>query len=416
MKILVSNVGSSSYKYQIIDMENEKTLTRGVVERIGDPPSKYIHSVPRTDDIEGEIDAPDHNAAIEHVIYLLTDPVKGVLSDLSEIDGVGFKTVYAKGITRSAIIDEDVIKAMEEYIPLAPVHNPPYIASVRAFQRLLKDVPLVGVFETWFHETIPDYAREFGVPYEWKEKYGIRRYGFHGASHRYISQRVPEILNLPKGKLRIISCHLGGSSSLCAIKNGKSVDTSMGFSTQCGVFQSTRCGDLDPFIIPYIMDKEALITDEIRKILSEDSGMVAISGVGSDLRDIIEAAENGMDRAQLALDAYHYGVKKYIGAYIASMGGVDAIVFTGGIGQKSALSREAICEGLEFMGVKLDRQRSRQNEGEGIISADDSCVKILVVPTNEEIIVARETLRLITENRQECTQSEAYRPHTLRYA
>lgn len=395
MKILVSNVGSSSYKYQIIDMENEQMLTRGVVERIGDAPSKYTHSVPSKPDLKGEIYAPDHNAAIEHVVDLIIDPEKGVLRDLSEIGGVGFKTVYAQGITRSAIIDEEAIKAMEEYIPLAPVHNPPYIASIQAFQKLLQNVPLVGVFETWFHETIPDYVREFGVPHEWKEKYGVRRYGFHGASHRYISQRVPEILKLPKNSLKIISCHLGGSSSLCAIDAGRSVDTSMGFSTQCGVFQSTRCGDLDPFIIPYIMDKEGLTTDEIRQALCTESGMLGISGVGGDLRDILKAAENGNRRAKLALDAYHYGVKKFIGAYIAGMGGVDAIAFTGGIGQKSAISREAICDVSEFMGVKLDRNKNRQIVDEGIVSADDSRVMILVVPTNEEIIVARETLRII---------------------
>jgi acetate kinase len=397
MLILCANVGSTSFKYQIIDVDIEKSLTKGVVERIGNPPSLYTHIVPdKGIKLEGELEAPDHLAAVRHVVKLLLDKENGVLSDLSELAGVGFKTVFAKGITRSALITEEVIEAMEEYTPLVPAHNPPYIASIRAFQELMPDKPLVGVFETWFHETMPDYAREFGLPREWVEKYDIRRYGFHGASHRYISQRVPQIMGVPPEKLKIISCHLGGSSSLCAIKYGKSIDTSMGFSAQCGVLQSSRCGDLDPFIIPYIMDKEKLTTDQVRQILIKNAGLKGISGVSGDMRDLIEAASQGNDNARLALDTYYYGVKKYIGAYVAILGGVDVVVFTGGIGEKSPSSRAAICNGLEFMGIKLDEAKNAAAVGvEAEISADDSSVKILVVPTNEELIVARETARVI---------------------
>ncbi|HIE27096.1 TPA: acetate kinase [Candidatus Poribacteria bacterium] len=395
MLILVSNVGSSSYKYQIIDIETEKMLTKGVVERIGNPPSTFTHSVPDKPDLEGEIDAPDHNAAVAHVIKLLLSQEHGVLKDLSELAGVGFKTIFAQGITRSALVTEDVIAALEEYIPVAPVHNPPYIASIRAFQKVLPGKPLVAVFETWFHESVPDYAYEYGVPREWVEKYNIRRYGFHGASHRYISQRTSQLLRIPAEELKIISCHLGGSSSLCAIKYGNSIDTSMGFSTQGGTLQSTRVGDLDPFAVLYVMDKEGLTADEVRTILTKNSGVLGISEVSGDMRDVEEAAAEENDNARLALDTFHYGVKKYIGAYVAALGGVDAIVFTGGIGEKGKRSREAICDGLEFMGIKLDAEKNAAHKGEGIISADDSRVKILVVPTNEELIVARETARVI---------------------
>ena len=397
MLILVSNVGSSSYKYQIIDIETEQMLTKGGVERIGNPPSTFTHSVPGKPDLEGEINAPNHNAAAAHVIKLFLSEEHGVLKDLSELAGVGFKTIFAKGITRSALVTEDVIEALEEYIPVAPVHNPPYIASIRAFQEVLPEKPLVAVFETWFHESIPDYAYEYGVPREWLKKYSIRRYGFHGASHRYISQRTSQLLGVPAEELKIISCHLGGSSSLCAIKYGKSIDTSMGFSTQGGTLQSTRSGDLDPFAVLYIMDKEGLTTDEIRTALTKNAGVLGISEVSGDMKDVKDAAAEGNDSARLALDAFHYGVKKYIGAYVAALGGLDAIVFTGGIGERGISNREAICNGLDWMGIKLDAEKNATLKGEGVISADDSQVKILVVPTNEELIVARETARVIEQ-------------------
>jgi len=395
MKILVSNVGSSSFKYQVIDMESEATLAKGYIERVGKPPSIFTHSVSGKDDLKMDIDIPDHSTAIKVAIEALLDQEHGILSDLSELSGIGFKAVFAKDIFSSALIDESVIKALEEYIPLAPFHNPAYIASIRAFQDILPDKPLVAVFETWFHETIPDYAYVYSVPYEWLEKYGVRRYGFHGASHRYIAQRTPQVLGLPPENLKIISCHLGGSSSICAIKHGKSVDTSMGFSAQSGVMQSTRCGDIDPFLIPFIMDKEGLDTDQIRSVLSKESGMLGISGVGSDMRDLLSAADDGNKRALLTIQAYHYGVKKYIGAYSAAMGGLDAIVFTGGIGERSVRSRAEICEDMDFLGIKLDKAKNESAKGEADITLPDSKVRVLVIPTNEEIIVARETSRII---------------------
>jgi len=395
MKIMVSNVGSSSFKYQIIDMDNEATMVRGSIERVGKSPSPFTHLVPGRESIEREIDAPDHSTAIKYAIKTILDPSSGVIGQLSELSGVGFKTVFGKGITGSALIDEKVIKALEDYIPLAPFHNPAYIASIKGFQNILPDKPLVAIFETWFHETIPDYAYIFSVPYEWYDKYGVRRYGFHGASHRYISERAPKVLGQPSEKLKIISCHLGGSSSICAIKHGKSVDTSMAFSAQSGVMQSSRCGDIDPFIIPYIMDKEGINTDQLRTILATRSGMLGISGISGDMRDLLNAAATGNERARLTIEAFNYSVKKYIGAYAAAMGGLDAVVFTGGIGERSAKCRYDICEGLNFLGISIDNARNDSVKGEGDISSTDSMVKIIVIPTNEEIIVAREAARLI---------------------
>ena len=397
MHILCANVGSTSFKYQIINMDTTASLVKGGVERIGNSPSAFTHAIPDKRPVEGEIDAPTHTAAIAHAIRLITDPEVGCLANLEHLDGVGFKTILAKGYWRSARITEDVIAALEASTPLAPMHNPAYIASIRAFQELLPTTPLVAVFETWFHQTIPDYAAEFGVPRFWVEKHDIRRYGYHGASHRYISERVPQLLKRESGKgLRIISCHLGGSSSLCAIRDGESIDTSMGTSTQYGMIQSTRCGELDPFAVLYLMDKEGFSTDEIRRQLVEDSGVKGISGTSGDMRDVEEAMAAGDDKARLALDTYCYGVKKYIGAYIAALGGVDVIAFAGGIGEKSPITRAKVCEGLEWCGIHLDAKKNVQLTGEADLSADNSRAKILVVSTNEELIVSRETARVLS--------------------
>ncbi len=402
MHILCANVGSTSFKYQILDMKTTTSLVKGSVERIGNSPSAYTHAVPGKPSREGEIDAPSHIDAIAHAMQLITDPEVGCLTDLNELDGVGFKTILAKGYWRSARITEDVIASLEASTPLAPMHNPFYIASIRAFQELLPTTPLVAVFETWFHQTIPDYAYEFGVPRFWVEKHGIRKYGFHGASHRYISERVPQILGHENSNgLRIISCHLGGSSSICAIRDGKSIDTSMGASTQYGMIQSTRCGDLDAFAVLYLMDKEGpnipKSTDEIRRQLIEESGVKGISGTSGDMRDVEAAIEAGNDNARLALDTYVYGVKKYIGAYIAALSGVDVIAFAGGIGEKSATIRAKICDGLEWCGIHLDPEKNENSSGETDLSAENSRTKILVVSTNEELIVSRETARVLSE-------------------
>lgn len=399
MRILCANVGSTSFKYQIIDMETTISLVKGGVERIGNSPSAYMHAVPGKPSLEGEIDVPSHIDAIAHAMQLITDTDVGCLTDLNQLDGVGFKTILAKGYWRSARITEDVIAALEESTPLAPMHNPAYIASIRAFQELLPNTPLVAVFETWFHQTVPDYAYEFGVPRSWVERHEIRKYGFHGASHRYISERVPQMLGQTSSEgLRIISCHLGGSSSICAIKDGESIDTSMGASTQYGMIQSTRCGDLDAFAVMYLMDKEGLSTDEIRRQLIEESGVKGISGTSGDMRDVETAIQAGNDNARLALETYIYGVKKYIGAYIAALGGVDVIAFAGGIGEKSTKTRSKICEGLEWCGIHLDQEKNEKSIGEGDLSAENSRVKIMVVSTNEELIVSRETARVLLDS------------------
>lgn len=398
MRILCANVGSTSFKYQIIDMETTTSLVKGGVERIGNSPSAFTHTVPGKPSRAGEIDAPSHIDAIAHAMKLITDPNVGCLKDLNQLNGVGFKTILAKGYWRSARITEDIIAALEASTPLAPMHNPAYIASIRAFQELLPNTPLVAVFETWFHQTIPDYAYEFGVPRPWIEKHGIRKYGFHGASHRYISERVPQMLGYDSGEgLRIISCHLGGSSSICAIKDGQSIDTSMGASTQYGMIQSTRCGDLDAFAVLYLMDKEGFSTDEIRRQLIEEAGVKGISGTSGDMRDVEAAIESGNDKARLALETYVYGVKKYIGAYIAALGGVDVIAFAGGIGEKGATTRAQICSGLEWSGIHLDNHKNMNVTGEADLTADNSRTKILIVATNEELIVSRETARVLSE-------------------
>ncbi len=398
MHILCANVGSTSFKYQIINMQTSTSLVKGGVERIGNSPSAFTHTVPGKPIREGEIDAPSHIDAIAHAMQLITDPEVGCLTDLNQLDGIGFKTILAKGYWRSARITDDVIAALEESTPLAPMHNPAYIASIQAFQELLPHTPLVAVFETWFHQTIPDYAYEFGVPRFWVEKHEIRKYGFHGASHRYISERVPKMLGRNNSEgLRIISCHLGGSSSICAIKDGKSMDTSMGASTQYGMIQSTRCGNLDVFAVMYLMDKEGFSTDEIRRQLIEESGVKGISDTSGDMRDVAAAIEVGNDNARLALETYVYGVKKYIGAYIAALGGVDVIAFAGGIGEKGTKTRSQICEGLEWCSIHLDLEKNEKLTGEGEISADNSHAKILVVSTNEELIVARETAHVLSD-------------------
>ena len=399
MFILCANVGSTSFKYQIIDVETSASLVKGGVERVGNSPSPFTHDVPGKPTVTGEINAIDHNAAIAHAIDLITSPETGVMTNLSDLVGIGFKTILARGIWRSALITEKVVNALEADIPFAPTHNPAYIASIRAFQERLPNTALVAVFETWFHQTMPDYASEFGVPREWVEKHQIRRYGFHGASHRYISERVPQLLDDSLSDLRIISCHLGGSSSLCAIRDGRSIDTTMGVSPQYGPIQSSRSGDLDPFAVLYLMDAEGWGTDEVRRQLIEESGLRGISGVSSDLRDVEEAAMEGNDNARLAMDTYFYQVKKHIGAYIVALGGVDVIVFTGGIGEKSPTARAAICDGLEWQGILLDSRRNESHTGEGEISAAGSRAKIFVVPADEEIIVARETANVITQHR-----------------
>ena len=402
MKVLVSNVGSSSYKFSLLDMATEDVIAHGRVERIGDSPSPYDYAVTGGKAGQGAMDAGSHVDAAAHVIDFLVGELHGppVIASLSELGAVGFKTVFAKGYVSSAIIDDAVIEGLEAYIPILPAHNPAYLSSIRAFERLAPDVPRVAVFETWFHETMPAHAAELGVPRSWSRDHAIRRHGFHGASHRYIAGRVPELLRElgvsapPDDALRLVSCHLGGSSSLCAVQGGRSVDTSMAFSAQSGVLQGTRCGDMDPFVPLHMMKVEGYTVDEVERALSSEAGLAGISGAGGDMRDIVQAANGGSDAAQLALDTYHYGVKKTIGAYAAAMGGIDALAFTGGIGERSAASRAAICEGLSFVGIEIDDRRNRELEGEGCVSTSSAGTPVVVITANEEIVVAREAARL----------------------
>jgi acetate kinase len=400
VKVLVINVGSTSLKFRLFEMETESIVAVGKVERVGSVRSPASYQLGGRPKQEEEIECPNQRAAIRYVLSCLIDASSGVLSGLDQLDAVGFKPVHAKNIADSVFVTDDVIRAMEEYTPLAPAHNPPYIEAFRIFQELLPDKPLIGVFEPAFHKTIPDYARTYGIPYEWSEKHAIRRYGFHGASHRYISWRVPQMMDDPKQELRIISCHLGGSSSICAIKSGFSVDTSMGFSPQSGLPNATRNGDLDPFVLLYMMEKEGLTTEQIRSALSKNGGLKGISGLSGDVRDLEEAAAAGNSRAVLALRVLVHETKKYIGAYAAILEGFDVLVFTGGIGENGMGIRKSICQGLECLGIQLDPTKNEVRGQEAVISCDASPVKVLVVLANEELVIARETARLISEARQ----------------
>jgi len=391
MKILVANVGSTSFKYRLFDMADESVLAEGRLERIGSVLSPVNHHIGSLK-IETEQVFPDYPSAIGDVITRLTDRNTGVLKDLTELDAVGFKTVHMRGQSGTYLLDEDILGRMADYNDLAPAHNPPYIQAIRIFADLYPELPLVGLFEPAFHTTIPDYAYIYGVPYAWYQKYGVRKYGFHGASHRYVAQIVPRLLGRDPNNLKTISCHLGGSSSLCAIKNGQSIDTSMGFSPQDGLLNGTRNGSLDAFIIPFVMDRENLTTRDIRRILSDESGLLGISGVSGDVRDLEAAMKGGNDRARLALEACCYGAKKEIGAFSAAMGGLDAIAFAGGIGERSIEVRHRICDGLAFLGVHLDGNANRNAPEQGTISSPHSKVKILIVKTDEERIVAQATV------------------------
>ncbi len=390
MKILVANVGSTSFKYRLFDMKDETVIAEGRLERIGDPSSPVAHQIGEYA-VETEQCLPDYTCAVRDVIARLTDVRTGVLSDLSDLDAVGFKTVHLRGKPGTYLLDDGILERMADYNELAPAHNPPYILAIRIFRELYPGLPLVGLFEPAFHTTIPDYAYTYGVPFAWHETYGVRKYGFHGASHRYISERVPRLLDRPSDGLKLISCHLGGSASLCAVKDGRSIDTTMGFSAQDGIIHGNRNGAIDPFIIPFIMDREGLSTDEIRRILTTESGLLGISGVSGDVRDLETAAAAGNRRAGLAIDAFCYGVKTAIGAMAAALGGVDALACAGGIGERGVHVRRRICSGLEFLGVQLDPDKNRSGPPERLISTSESPVKTLIVTTNEEIIVARET-------------------------
>lgn len=402
MRILVANVGSTSFKYKLLDMQDERPIAWGKVERIGSLRSPMNYHASEHTDLHQEIVAPDQAAAIRRMLDLLVDPDQGCLRALDEVDAVGFKAVHAGAITGALPVTEELIAAMVAYSDAAPAHNPAYIRAMRIFQEFMPETPQVALLETAFHTTIPDHAFIYSVPYEWYERHGVRRYGFHGASLRYIAERVPALLGRSSEGLRLVACHLGGSSSVCAIRDGRSVDTSMGFTPQAGVPMGTRCGDIDPFIIPFIMEREGLTPAEVRSALTQQGGLLGISGLSADVRDLEEAAAKGHARASLALASFAYEVKKFIGAYAAAMGGLDVLVFSGGIGENAPMMRARICEGLGFLGVELDPERNAACEDkEGEISKQGARVPVLVVLTDEELIVARATARVISSGQHD---------------
>lgn len=395
MNILVINCGSSSLKYQLINSETEGVLAKGLCERIGID-GMLTYQPEGGEKEKSEIAMPTHTEAINAVLAALTNEKSGVIKSLSEVGAVGHRVVHGgEKFTSSCLINDESMKAIEECNDLAPLHNPANLIGIRACQELMPGVPMVAVFDTAFHQTMPDVAYTYGIPYEYYEKYKVRRYGFHGTSHSYVSKRTAEIVGKPYDQMKIIVCHLGNGASISAVNCGKSVDTSMGLTPLEGLVMGTRSGDLDPAIIDFVGKKEGLSLDEMNEVLNKKSGMLGISGVSSDGRDLEAAAETGNKRAQLALDVFDYRVIKYIGAYAAAMNGVDAIAFTAGIGENNIKMRKDVCSSLTYLGVKLDEEKNNVRGEERIISADDSKVQVLLVPTNEELAIARETLALV---------------------
>ena len=397
MIVLVVNCGSSSLKYQLINMDNEEVMAKGLVEKIGLPDSQLTHKWNgQKKEIKQSI--PDHQVAVKLVLDILTDAECGVIKSMDAIDAVGHRVVHGgEEFAASTLITDEVMKALEKCSAMAPLHNPPNIIGINACKAIMPGVPQVGVFDTAFHQTMPAKAFMYGLPYELYKEDHIRRYGFHGTSHRYVAGEVAKVMGVPVEKLCIINCHLGNGSSLAAIKYGKCVDTTMGFTPLAGVLMGTRCGDIDPAIVLNVMDNHNLSTKEMDTLMNKKSGVLGISGVSSDFRDLGQAAAEGNERAQLALDMFHYQVRKEIGAFAAAMGGVDVITFTAGVGENGIEDRAAIAEGLEYLGVKLDPQRNNVRGKDALISTDDSTVKMYVIPTNEEIMIARDTKDIVSK-------------------
>lgn len=395
MKVLVVNCGSSSIKYQLIDMTNENLLAKGLVERIGIEGSVLTHQPANKDKVVIKADIDNHKTGIQMVLKALTDIDHGVLSSMKEISAIGHRVVHGgEKFADSVLITPEVMQALQDCVEMAPLHNPPNIIGINACEELMPGVPQVAVFDTAFHQTMPKHAFLYGLPYDAYTKYGVRRYGFHGTSHKYVSQRTAELMKQDINNLRIVTCHLGNGASLAAVKFGKSIDTSMGFTPLEGLVMGTRSGEVDPAVIPYLMKKLDLTADQIDTYLNKKSGVLGISGVSSDFRDIEAAATEGNELCQLALDVFAYRVRKFIGSYIAAMGGVDAIVFTAGVGENDIYMRGSICSGLEFLGTSIDPEKNNVRGKEQEISVDGAKVKIFVVPTNEELVIARDTNKI----------------------
>lgn len=407
MKILIVNAGSSSLKYQLVDMNGEKVLAKGLVERIGIPGSKLTQKYPDCDKkYVIECDMPTHVEACKNMLSALTDGENGVVKSMDEIGAVGHRVLHGgEKFTESVVIDEAVMDAIRENIPLGPLHNPANLMGIEACRQVMPGTPMVAVFDTAFHQTMPPKAYMYGVPMKYYKELHVRRYGFHGTSHRYVSARAAEFLGKDAKDLRIITCHLGNGSSMCAVNHGKCVDTSMGLTPLEGVVMGTRSGNLDPAVLQFIMNNakdengnpEIKDIDDMLNVLNKKSGLAGVSGVSSDMRDIDAAADSGNAGAQIARDMLIYGIRKYIGAYAAAMNGVDVIVFTAGIGENGIELREAVMQGFEYLGAKIDVEKNRVKGEERDISASDSKVKVLVIPTNEEIVIARDTLALVTK-------------------
>jgi len=397
MKVLVINAGSSSLKYQLLDTGSQNVLAKGLCERIGID-GKFTYKAPGKAVVDArDVAMPTHSEAIQTVLNALVDPENGVIASMREIDAVGHRVVHGgETFAHSVRIDGQVLSAMEACVPLAPLHNPANILGVKACSAVMgPNVPQVAVFDTAFHQTMPPVAYTYALPYEYYQQDKVRRYGFHGTSHKYVTQRAADMLGKPIESLKLISCHLGNGSSVTAVAGGKSVDTSMGFTPLAGVPMGTRSGDLDAGILEYLMNRHGMDIKEMLNVLNKKSGVQGLSGVSSDFRDLCAARDAGNGRAALALDLFNYGVKKYIGAYAAAMGGVDAVIFTAGVGENDAAQRMAIASGLEFMGIKMDPDANSVRGKEAIISAIDSKVKVLLIPTNEELMIALETAALV---------------------
>ena len=397
MKVLVINCGSSSLKYQVIDSETEKVLAKGLCERIGID-GRLVYQPAGSEKIITESAMPTHKEAVRMVLDALVDKENGVLSSLSEIGAVGHRIVHGgEKFTESALITDEMLRKVEDCNELAPLHNPANIIGINACRELMPGVPMVGVFDTAFHQTMPAKAYMYAVPYECYQKYGVRRYGFHGTSHSFVSKRAAEVAGIELTNSKIIVCHLGNGASVSAVLNGKSVDTSMGLSPLEGLVMGTRSGDIDPTAVQYIAKKEGLDFDGVMTLLNKKSGVLGISGVSSDFRDLLAAQDKGDKRAKLAVDMFVYRVAKYIGAYAAAMNGVDLIAFTAGVGENNGFVRQEICRYLGFIGVEIDSKANEVAGEERKISTDNSMVKVYVIPTNEELAIARETVRLATE-------------------
>ena len=400
MKILVINAGSSSLKYQLYDMDNETVMAKGLVERIGIEGSVLTHRVEGRDKYVVQTEMPDHKIAIQLVLDALTSAEVGVIKNVSEIDAVGHRIVHGgEKYSKSVMLDSQLLEELKEVSKLAPLHNPPALIGIKACKELMPATPMTAVFDTAFHQTMDATAYMYAIPYELYESDKIRRYGFHGTSHKYVAKRAAEILNRNIEDMKIVTCHLGNGSSVTAVKYGKAIDTSMGFTPLSGLLMGTRTGDLDPAIVTYLMNEKGWDAKAIDNMMNKKSGILGVSGVSSDFRDVEKAADEGNKRAQLALDMFSYRVKKYIGAYAAAMGGIDAIVFTAGLGENSPSAREDILRGLDFLGFEVDREKDNVRGKEVVFSTDSSRVKLMVIPTNEELMIARDTKELLREQK-----------------